>query len=93
MRWVLLVGLACGPCLALVTPRLGGLQARTRNAVRAAAPIARPPTVMAATALEPAKPTAFERYTQVSSALTNLFPVWTVLFSVWVPTRVVHFLR
>ena len=29
------------------------------------------------------KPTLFETYTKVSSALTNLFPVWTVLFTGW----------
>jgi len=30
-----------------------------------------------------AKPTLFETYIKVSGALTNLFPVWTVLFTVW----------
>mmetsp|Transcript_14433 Transcript_14433/g.43315 ORF Transcript_14433/g.43315 Transcript_14433/m.43315 type:complete len:406 (-) Transcript_14433:62-1279(-) len=30
-----------------------------------------------------AKPTFFETYTKVSSSLTNLFPVWTVVFTLW----------
>ena len=37
----------------------------------------------AATAIEDTEPTWFDTYTKVSGALTNLFPVWTVVFTLW----------
>merc|ERR1711943_24263 len=37
----------------------------------------------AATAIEDSEPTWFDTYTKVSGALTNLFPVWTVVFTLW----------
>ena len=37
----------------------------------------------AAAAVDEAEPTWFDTYIRVSGALTNLFPVWTVVFTLW----------
>ena len=37
----------------------------------------------AAAAVDEAEPTWFDTYIRVAGALTNLFPVWTVVFTLW----------
>ena len=37
----------------------------------------------AAAAVDETEPTWFDTYIRVSGALTNLFPVWTVVFTLW----------
>lgn len=71
-----------GPAGRVVAP------ARSPAAVRPAAALQKPRSAVAVRAAvvpseDAAKPTFFETYTKVSSYLTNLFPVWTVIFTVW----------
>mmetsp|Transcript_11371 Transcript_11371/g.33916 ORF Transcript_11371/g.33916 Transcript_11371/m.33916 type:complete len:421 (+) Transcript_11371:143-1405(+) len=48
-----------------------------------AAPLTRQAAIQLDLAGGPKKKTAFERYVEISGAATNLFPLWTVIFTLW----------
>ena len=78
---------AARPVLKAVNNGRGVAQKLRRSGVRLQAK-AEPPRAAvvaqaAATAIEDSEPTWFDTYTKVSGALTNLFPVWTVVFTLW----------
>ena len=63
-----------------------GVAQKLRRSVKLQAKVEKPRAAVvaqaAATAIE-AEPTWFDTYIRVSGALTNLFPVWTVVFTLW----------
>lgn len=79
--------------LAKAVPGWRAVAPLSRNNARDAAPFHAPGTLTTARAAAAAAPvekegrTLFETYTRVSTLLTNLFPLWTVLFSGWALAR------
>ena len=77
---------AARPVLKAVNNGRGVAQKLRRSSIKLQAtkqPRAEVVAQAAATAIEDSEPTWFDTYTKVSGALTNLFPVWTVVFTLW----------
>ena len=64
-----------------------GVAQKLRRSVKLQAKVEKPRAAVvaqaAAAAVDEAEPTWFDTYIKVSGALTNLFPVWTVVFTLW----------
>ena len=64
-----------------------GVAQKLRRSVKLQAKVEKPRAAVvaqaAAAAVDEAEPTWFDTYIRVSGALTNLFPVWTVVFTLW----------
>ena len=64
-----------------------GVAQKLRRSVKLQAKVEKPRAAVvaqaAAAAVDETEPTWFDTYIRVSGALTNLFPVWTVVFTLW----------
>ena len=64
-----------------------GVAQKLRRSVKLQAKVEKPRAAVvaqaAAAAVDESEPTWFDTYIRVSGALTNLFPVWTVVFTLW----------